>query len=68
MHPSAEVADVIRELLFVLRLAPRADLPLLSSKRPKKSTVVDGAVEPSTGFGQPVLTAGAREPARAAAA
>jgi len=46
VDPSAEVADVIREFLFVLRLAPRADLRLLSSKRPKKSTVVDGAAEP----------------------
>src|SRR6185312_7698360 len=45
VDPSAKVADVIREPLFVLRhrypIDPRAGLPLLSSKRPKQSVLVD---------------------------
>ncbi|MGY4281744.1 hypothetical protein ACVWXO_000964 [Bradyrhizobium sp. LM2.7] len=42
---SAELAEVIREPLFVLRhrypIDPRAGLPLLSSKRPKQGVLVD---------------------------
>jgi hypothetical protein len=45
VDPSAEVADVARQPLFVLRhrypIDSRAGLPLLSSKRPKKTGFID---------------------------